>query len=324
MKGYAAIILALFSFIISFAQNNQVIINNGKWNNNSSWGLGHSPTNGEIAIIPADSTLVVDNNNLLTTDITLKVYGTLQFQVGKLRLTPNSVVLLYPGGTITSAVGTPADKIEIGGVSKYTGNDGTLAGPLMANAGTSNFVFMPVTLPVKFIAYNIYEDDKGIRIKWTTAEEDNIARYEVERSLDGSSWRVIGQVESSERPSIVNYFSYIDKEPSGSVVYYRVKQLDKNGHFTYTSVKNIRLQSSSLIDLKISTTSRNIVIEFSQQLKETVVLRLISLSGQVAAQETYFQPDGYIIFKKESFRGTYILSIDNGHDIKISKQILLY
>ena len=324
MKGYVAIILALFSFIISFAQNNQVIINNGKWNNNSSWGLGHSPTNGEIAIIPADSTLVVDNNNLLTTDITLKVYGTLQFQVGKLRLTPNSVVLLYPGGTITSAVGTPADKIEIGGVSKYTGNDGTLAGPLMANAGTSNFVFMPVTLPVKFIAYNIYEDDKGIRIKWTTAEEDNIARYEVERSVDGSSWRVIGQVESAENPAIVNNYSYIDKDRSGSIVYYRIKQLDKDGHFTYTSVKNIRLQASFLIDVKISTVSQNIVVAFSQQLKETIVLSLISLSGQVVAQQTYFQPGEYIIFKKDSFKGTYILSIDNGHDIKIAKQVLFY
>lgn len=324
MKGYAAIIIALFSFIISFAQNNQVIIDNGKWNNNSSWGLGHSPTNGEIAIIPADSTLVVDNNNLLTTDITLKVYGTLQFQVGKLRLTPNSVVLLYPGGIITSSVGTPADKIEIGGVSKYTGNDGTLAGPLMANASTSNFVFMPVTLPVKFIAYNIYEDDKGIRIKWTTAEEDNIARYEVERSLDGSSWRVIGQVESAENPAIANNYSYIDKERSDSIVYYRIKQLDKDGHFTYTSVKNIRLQASSLIDVKISTVSQNIVIKFSKQLKETVVLRLISLSGQVAAQQTYLQPGGNIIFNKESFKGIYILSIDNGHDIKIAKQVLLY
>jgi hypothetical protein len=324
MKGYVAIILALFSFIISFAQNNQVIINNGKWNNNSSWGLGHSPIGGEIAIIPTDSTLIVDNNNLLATDITLKVYGTLQFQVGKLRLTPNSVVLLYPGGSITSGIGTPADKIEIGGISKYTGNDGTLAGPLMANASTSNFVFMPVTLPVKFIAYNIYKDDKGIRIKWTTTEEDNIARYEVERSLDGSSWRAIGQVESAAKPAIVNNYSYIDKEPSGSFVYYRVKQLDKDGHFMYTSVKNIRLQSSSLVEVKISTTSRNIVIEFSQQLKETVVLRLISLSGQVAAQQTYFQPGGYIIFNKDSFNGTYILSIDNGHDIKIAKQIFLY
>jgi hypothetical protein len=323
MKCFIAIILALFSFIISFAQNNQVIINNGKWNNNSSWGLGHSPTNGEIAIIPADSTLIVDNNNVLATDITLKVYGTLQFQIGKLRLTPNSVVLLYPGGTITSGVGTPADKIEIGGVSKYTGGD-ALSGPLMANAGTSNFVFMPVTLPVKFVAYNIYEDKKGIRIKWTTADEENIAGYEVERSLDGRSWRVIGQVESSERPAIVNNYSYVDEEPLGSVVYYRVKQFDKDGHFMFTSVKNIRLQASSLIDVKISTASQNIVIEFTRQFKETVILRLISLSGQVVAQQTYFKPGGYIIFNKNLFKGTYILSIDNGHDIKITKQILFY
>ena len=154
--------------------------------------------------------------------------------------------------------------------------------------------------------------------------EDNIAKYEVERSVDGRSWRVIGQVESAERPAIVNYYSYIDKEPSGSVVYYRVKQLDKDGHFTYTSVKNIRLQASSLIDVKISTSSQNIIINFPQELKGTVVLRLIALSGQVIAQQTYLQPGGNIIFNKESFKGTYILSIDNGHDIKISKQILLY
>ena len=130
MKRCCSSLLASLLFLASFSQANYVIVNHGKWNNNTSWTLGHPPQNGEEAIIPADSILIVDNNMQVNSDITIKVYGTLNFQVGKLRLTANSVVLLYPGGSISSSQGTSADKIEIGGVAKYTGNAGTLEGPL--------------------------------------------------------------------------------------------------------------------------------------------------------------------------------------------------
>ena len=105
--------------------------------------------NGEMVIIPQNLTLIVDDNIVVSTAVTIKIYGTLNFQVGKLKLSGSSAVYVYLGGTISSQQANASDKIEIDGVSKYTGNEGMLMGPLMANTGTSGFDPMPNNIACK-------------------------------------------------------------------------------------------------------------------------------------------------------------------------------
>ena len=323
MKRCYFTVLACFCLLACYSQTNHVILNHGKWNSNATWGLGHAPQNGEIAIIPADSTLVVDNNIQIATDITLKIYGELNFQVGKLKLTANSVVLLYPGGTISSQQGTPSDKIEIGGVSKYTGDAGTLTGPLMADISTTGFAFFPVFLPVKFIAFNVCViKENNAFIKWSVAEESNAAKYIVERSKDGYNWQDISQIPAVYKSSVLNNYSYTDKEILRSIVYYRIRQEDLDGHFIYSNVKSIRPEASSP-EIKVYTIAHNLVVEFSQQPKGNVIMQLVSLSGQSIIKQTYYQPAGYIILNRAFYKGHYILSVSTGQGIKFVKHIFI-
>lgn len=320
MKRCYLIVLAYFFLLNSHGQNNQAITN-GNWNNNSTWGLGHSPQNGEIAIIPQNYSLIIDNNLQVTTDIVLRIYGNLHFQVGKLKLTANSAVYLYPGGTITSDQSNPSDKIEIGGIAQYTGAEGTLSGPLMANGSTAGFEPMPILLPVKFIAYSLSNAIDGISIKWSVTEEMNAASYVVERSIDGADWQAVAQVACSLKPGLNNY-SYADKHPINNITYYRVKQLDRDGHFIYTSIKSINPRSSFL-QVKISSVAQNLVVEFSQQIKGDVLVQLVAVSGQLIVQKNFYQPSGHIILPQGVNKGLYILSISNGQGIKIAKQVFL-
>lgn len=285
--------------------------------------MGHGPKDGEIAIVPADSTLIVDNNILITTDITLKVYGNLVFNVGKLRLTTNSVVLLYDGATITTEQGNASDKIEIGGVTKYSGTEGTLDGPLMASSSTTGFSSIPFVVPVKFIGYSVSNKAEGIVIMWSTAEEVNVAIYQVERSKDGANWQTIGEVKPSSKPTIINNYSYTDKEMLTDVIYYRVKQVDFDAHFIYTSINSIKPERSLVSNIKISSAADNLIVKFSQPMKTDVVIRLMALSGQVIKQQTYYRPKGDILFDHTFYKGLYILRISDEEKLNFAKQIFL-
>lgn len=323
MKRCYFMLIACISVLTSHSQNNQAILNNGKWNNNSTWGLGHSPQNGETAIVPADSTLVVDNNMQITTDITLKIYGHLVFSVGKLRLTANSVVLLYDGATISSVQGNTSDKIEIGGVAKYTGDDGILNGPLMASSSTTGFSSMPSVLPVKFVSFTVSHARDGIAVKWCTTEEREVAIFRIERSKDGHNWQTIGQVEPVKKLAGFNYYLYTDKEIISGLIYYRVKQIDLDGDFIYTSVSGIRSNLLSYQEVKISSVANTLVVNFSQEVKGNVVLRLVSSSGQLVAQQTFYQPTGNMILDQNSNKGLHFLYISNGQEVKMVKKIFL-
>lgn len=320
MKYFYTTVIALFSILSSFAADNTVNVNDGSWKTNSTWSLTHTPQNGETVIVPAGITLVVDNNVKMTAaNITINVYGTLYFSVGKLDLGGNSVVNIATGGKITSEHGNPSDKIEIGGVVVYNGGQGTLMGPLtLSNAPE------PITLPVKFVAYNVASVNGGVSIQWSTEEEMNADKYIVERSEDGSNWASIGVVFAAGNSSKLNDYSFTDKSSRNSkAVYYRVKQIDIDGHFVYTSVKALKSSLDATTEIKVSSSASHVVVAFAKQLKGNVVVRFVSLSGQVVAQQTYNQPAGYVILNTASLKGNFIVSISNGQDLKIAKQVIL-
>jgi hypothetical protein len=324
MKRCYFTVFASFLLLIASAQStNQSVINNGKWDSNPTWGLGHTPQNGEVGIVPANDTVIVDDNIQIATDITLKVYGNLHFDVGKLRLTSNSVILLYSGATITSSQGTSADKIEIGGISQYAGNEGTLIGPLMANGATTGFTIMPIVVPVKFVAYNVSVLSNGqTLVKWTTTEENNASHYNIERSTDGFNWQGIGQVAAAQQYSVLNNYSYTDKELANNIAYYRVKQVDIDGHFIYTSIKSIRANATKP-EVKIFSIGGNVVIEFSKEIRGKATAQLISISGQVISQQTSYQPSGYIVLKQENHKGNYVVRLNSSEGLMLNKQIFI-
>ena len=319
MKSFYATLIALFSAFSSFAADNTVAINNGTWATNSTWTLNHTPQNGETVIVPAGITLVVNSNVKLTSaTIIIKVYGTIYFEVGKLDLGPYSAVYVYPGGKIISKQDNASDKIQIGGSVVYNGSQGTLSGPAaLGNAPE------PIALPVKFVAYTVSSVNGGVAIQWATEEEKNADNYIVERSEDGSNWKSIATVSAAGNSSNLNTYAFTDKNSISKIAYYRVKQVDIDGHFVYTSIKAIKSSLDVATEIKVSSTASNVVVEFTKQVKGNVVVRFVTLSGQVVAQKTYSQPTGYVILNHPSLKGNYIVSISNGQDVKVAKQVVL-
>jgi hypothetical protein len=319
MKHFYLTTLVLFSFLFSFSSPiNKVIVNKGKWNSSKTWSLNRVPENGDTVLIPASYSLVIDNNVKMTAEnLYVRVLGNVHFAVGKLDIGYNSIVELAANATITTKQENPSDKIEMGNILKYSGSQGTITGPLVLKNGPT------VTLPVKFIGYTVARSNNGTSIQWSTSEEVNANMYVVERSEDGSTWKSIAYVAAAGNSNEVNSYSFTDKADLSKATYYRVKQVDNDGHFVYTSIKSVKVFSETNQDVRISSSSSNVVVEFNKQIKGNVVVRLVSLSGQVVNQKTFNQPEGLIILDKASFKGSYVVSVTNGHDVKIAKQVIL-
>lgn len=318
MKYLYLTTIAFFILLTSLAGPiNQVKVDSGTWNNSNTWSLGHSPKDGETVLVPANYTVIVDNNVKITSaTLILNVYGTINFSVGKLDIGLNSIVNIQKDGKLTSKQGTPADRIEIGGKLMYSGSQGTIGGPRILS-------YLPLVLPVKFVAYSVFRTTNGISIQWTTEEEVQADKYMVERSEDGNNWKLIADIKAVGNSSVLNNYSYTDKTPITKLVHYRVKQVDMDGRFVYTPVKTIKGESEANVDTRISSNTNNVVVEFAKQIKGSVVVRLISLNGQVVAQKTYNSPVGYIVLSQPSLKGNYVVSITNGQDLKIAKQVIL-
>ncbi len=81
-------------------------------------------------------------------------------------------------------------------------------------------------------------ENNEIEIYWSTASEMNNNKFEIEKSRDGKNFESIGTIKGIGNSDVATYYSFIDKKTSNGVQFYRIKQIDIDGKFSYSSVVN--------------------------------------------------------------------------------------
>ncbi len=107
------------------------------------------------------------------------------------------------------------------------------------------FVVEPTTaLPVKLISFTAKPAAATIQLQWATANEINNKGFFVERSTDGANFSSLGFVNSKVTAGYSGNtdYAYTDANVSlGTIYYYRLKQQDVDGNFTYSPVRSASL-----------------------------------------------------------------------------------
>ncbi len=81
---------------------------------------------------------------------------------------------------------------------------------------------------------------KAIQLKWSTATEINNSYFTIERSSDGKEFAELGKVKGAGNSNYIRNYNFSDENPFEGINYYRVKQTDFDGQFSYTPVIAIR------------------------------------------------------------------------------------
>ena len=88
-------------------------------------------------------------------------------------------------------------------------------------------------------------------LAWSTSQDVNVSHYFIERSYDNKTFEQAALIFTAEDPAPVNNYSYKDpiKNVTGSLIYYRLKMVDKDGKYKYTEVKTVRLGAGNYRDV---------------------------------------------------------------------------
>ncbi len=107
---------------------------------------------------------------------------------------------------------------------------------------TSNVVIIN-PLPISLSSFTASAIGEQNLLKWNTANEVNTASFTIESSKDGKSFGDIGSVVAKGSGS--NAYSFTDKTPLASTVYYRLKMVDKSGTYTFSKVVSCGLSANN-------------------------------------------------------------------------------
>ena len=107
-------------------------------------------------------------------------------------------------------------------------------------------------VPLSLTSFQAYKYSNDIMLNWSTENEINVARFNIERSVDASNFVSIASVNAKNGMSNVynqvDAISQLNPRPGG-YLYYRLKMIDRSGSFRYSPVARIALDKAGDISI---------------------------------------------------------------------------
>lgn len=110
------------------------------------------------------------------------------------------------------------------------------------NAGA--FAASP-SLPVELTDFFAEYVDEAVHLYWQSGAEYNTDYYLVEYSRDGISFDEIGVRDAGALPDQLTNYNFIDFTPGFGNQYYRLKIMDKDGQFSYSPTRAVRIKNTT-------------------------------------------------------------------------------
>ncbi|HMD00157.1 MAG TPA: T9SS type A sorting domain-containing protein, partial [Ferruginibacter sp.] len=92
-----------------------------------------------------------------------------------------------------------------------------------------------VSLPITLLSFNGHLDNKTIPLDWSTSQELNSSRFEIEKSTNGTDFRFIGKVAAAGSSFTQRNYNFIDGQVT-EYNYYRLRLVDLDGRFAYSNI----------------------------------------------------------------------------------------
>lgn len=112
--------------------------------------------------------------------------------------------------------------------------------PVLTNTEKTTLV-IPGALPVKLLNFSAVRKGSLNEIVWQTAEEQQVERFTIERSLNRLDYVAIGSVKAKGIPAS---YTFSETAPVVPIVYYRLKVVDTDGSIQYSPVVALRGNSA--------------------------------------------------------------------------------
>jgi len=104
------------------------------------------------------------------------------------------------------------------------------------------------TLPVELTSFEVTKKGNSeVHLEWETASELNNDFFTIERSIDAENWQEIGQIDGAGNSQQTLNYDTLDRTPLKGTSYYRLKQTDFDGSFTYSDIRSVNFEKGASV-----------------------------------------------------------------------------
>ena len=184
-------------------------------------------------------------------------------------------------------------------------------------------------LPIELLRFEAHVKTSGVLLSWETASEINNNYFNIERSSDGDKFESIGVIPGSGTTTEYHAYSFSDPDPGVGIFYYRLKQIDYDGGYSYSDVVAVKLNSIiNEINIFPNPVIEVVNFEFETVNTSKVHFQILDIMGKILIDESKETGKGNVTSQieiKELPEGIYYLkvftsdSIYKGKFLKLNK-----
>jgi hypothetical protein len=183
-------------------------------------------------------------------------------------------------------------------------------------------------LTEEMLDFTVVREGEVTLIKWKTATEINNDYFTLERSKDGVAYEVIAVIQGAGNSTTEIEYRFIDEFPLSGISYYRLKQTDYDGEYTYSVKKSIYLESETEMLVYPNPSNGNVVhIELNGGAEKDLNYQILNMNAQLVNagnlkaelnNEGLFQ----INFEEKLQSGIYLLKVNLGNKSLVERIII--
>ena len=181
----------------------------------------------------------------------------------------------FPYATGLMATGSDPYSAFVSGVSSFS--------PVGAGSGSS-------PLPIELTLFEAIVIENAVQLIWTTTTEVNNDFFTLERSADGEFFEFVDRIAAAGNSSTSRSYQHLDDSPNRGINYYRLKQTDFDGSFTYSKIVVVDFEPILIPELTVYPNPNGGSFD----------LQVLGLSGEQKLKIEFFTTRGHRLFEFEA------------------------
>ncbi len=223
-------------------------------------------------------------------------------------------------------VGSKSNKIRTRvEYDKVTAITGQVYGPWRYPPGYTQGAYgmNSVPLPVKLNGFSAALIEGKVKLHWSTADDENVRTYQVERSADNMNFTSTGTVSSLHQNN--KTYTFTDNHPLKGRSWYRLRVMDEYNRIGFSNTVLIKnTKDAVLVYPTIIGKGETVNLLFNNNISGNVELLLVNGNGTLVFRKTISASgsNNYPIVLSSLPTGVYILSVINKGETVVTQKII--
>lgn len=152
-------------------------------------------------------------------------------------------------------------------------------------------------LPIELLFFDAVLNESVVNVTWATATEINNDYFTLERSADAFVFAPIDTIDAVGNSSSKVDYSRTDHNPLQGVSYYRLKQTDKNGTFTYSNIVSVNFSGMEIIATLPNPAVETITFLINTSEDMDATYAITDIEGRLSIKERVMFSKGVTVLK---------------------------